>query len=141
MKLAKVVALFTILIATFSIVVAQGTTSPDVPELTIGQALNQAVKIFENAGARNWTLAISLFLTLIVQIFKSSYFGGLVAKIPKKLRFLIPMVASFILGYVGIAGQKGWLIGLVYAIVAGPTSLMFHEILSAIPAYEKIKNS
>jgi len=71
---------------------------------------------------------IAAAIMVLVNLFKSPALGGLVAKIPARLRVIIPIALGGVAGILSsVIGGMSWPEALVVGLLSGPSAVFLHE--------------
>lgn len=83
--------------------------------------------------AGKWALGLGLTLTLVIQLFRTRWLGGLVERIPKRWRVAIPLVLSGLAsGALAFAGELSPELAALLAPVVASVSIGAHEFGESI---------
>lgn len=112
--LASVAAAAVFLLATAAL--AQGDLGADIGS------------VVDAARAGQWILFASAIVTVLLQLVKQPWLGGLWQKVPPRVRVIVPIVlgaAAAVLA--SIAGGVPWLEALIVGLFTGPIAVFNNE--------------
>lgn len=99
-----------------------GVSTPD----QVNQAVGALDKALQGEGGTIAIVAAVCFVLLT--LFKYPIFGGLVYKIPPRIRFWVPYVLAGVVGFVkGMESGQSMTMALTYALTSGPLATAFHQ--------------
>ncbi len=99
-----------------------GVSTPD----QVNQAVGALDKALQGEGGAIAIVAAVCFVLLT--LFKYPIFGGLVYKIPPRIRFWVPYVLAAIVGFVkGMESGQSLTLAMTYALTSGPLATAIHQ--------------
>ncbi len=101
---------------------AEGVSTPDQVNVAVG-ALDKALQ-----GEGGVIAMVGAFSFVFLTLFKYPIFGGLVYKIPPRIRFWVPYVLAGIVGFIrGMESGQSVTMAFTYALTSGPMATAIHQ--------------
>lgn len=101
---------------------AEGVSTPDQVNAAVG-ALDKALQ-----GEGGVIAMVGAFSFVFLTLFKYPIFGGLVYKIPPRIRFWVPYVLAGIVGFIrGLESGQSVPLAITYALTSGPMATAIHQ--------------
>lgn len=106
-----------------------GTATPDQPLIpAVAKGTGDLVDAWKTRG---WLAGLAAAVLLLTGLLRRKEFGGLLDKLPKRARILVPAVLGCVGAFLaGITGNLPWSEALVLAVLTGPMAVALHQAVA-----------